>query len=46
MKAHSAAIGKNPPTLEAPLQKKKKKKKETERHKDEDSMALMFVMDL
>ena len=45
MKAHSAAIGKNPPTLEAPRQKKKKKK-EAERHKDEDSMALMFVMDL
>ena len=43
MKAHSAAIGKNPPTLEAPLQKKKK---EAERHKDDDSMALMFVMDL
>jgi hypothetical protein len=44
MKAHSAAIGKNPPTLEAPRQKKKKK--EAERHKDDDSMALMFVMDL
>lgn len=45
MKAHSAAIGKNPPTLEAPPWQKKKKK-EAERHKDEDSMALMFVMDL
>ena len=44
MKAHSAAIGKNPPTLEAPRQKKKKE--EAERHKDDDSMALMFVMDL
>jgi hypothetical protein len=44
MKTHSAAIGKNPPTLEAPRQKKKKK--EAERHKDDDSMALMFVMDL
>jgi len=44
MKAHSAAIGKNPPTLEAPRQKKKKK--EAERLKDDDSMALMFVMDL
>lgn len=45
MKAHSAAIGKNPPTLEAPP-RQKKKKKEAERHKDDDSMALMFVMDL